>query len=142
MKHMALDEIYVKESKRIRMEYLKNSLYILRKEADINKYIQKLDDIKKEISESEDKSEEFFKSKLEEVDKHLTDAQKFIMPFYNKIEELNKDQHKLYVTIKEKYLDITDEQIYADIVPHVREIDAEFVKKNPDMIEYLDKGKK
>jgi predicted transcriptional regulator len=134
-----MDAIYINEAKRIRIEYLKNIAFILRKEVDIQSSIARLSEIKNEIETTDDKSEEFFREKLQEVDRNITEAKEHIMPFYDKIEQLNKDQHNLYVTIKDKYQGISDEEIRSEVIEHIQGIDVDFMTRNPDVLELINK---
>ncbi len=49
-----------------------------------------------------------------------------IRPYIEKINDLDNEQRILYNNIKEKYIDITDEEIYKEIIPVIEEIDENF----------------
>lgn len=127
---MKLDLIYINEAKRIRKSYLTSLSNIVKKEDEIKKLLTELEDIKNEVDESTNTSDEYYNDKILEISKKIESIQNYIIPHYTKIQELDKDQSKLYGNIKDKYPNITDKDIRAQVVPEVMVIDQEFAMYN------------
>ena len=60
-------------------------------------------------------------NKLIVLEKEIKKIQDIVKPFYDVIENLNKDRDVLYLAIKEKYPNITTEQIEREIMSKVEE---------------------
>jgi hypothetical protein len=127
---MILDKLYIDEAKRIRRIYLNNLAAIVEKEEDIQKYFEMIEEVRREIEHSEGVNQEFFVKKLLEINDNIEKIKSFIMPHYESIQKLDDSQKLLYNNIKDKYPEITDEEIQSQIVPHIVPIDKEFTKKN------------
>lgn len=135
---MKLDLIYINEAKRIRETYLENLMKIVDKEEEIKKYLDIINRIKDKINKSdEDKSDEYYKSEILNIDKNINNIRKNILPYYDNIKKLDEDQRKLYNNIKEKYTDIKDEDIQNQIIPYIKGIDKKFIKKNKEKYDKL-----
>ena len=130
---MILDKLYIEEAKRIRKTYLTNLVRIVEKEDEIQIYFKMIEDIKIQVENNKDKEDEFFISKLIEINNNIEKIQNVIMPHYDKIKKLDDAQKILYNNIKDKYPDITDEEIQKQIVPHIIPIDQDFTKKNKEL---------
>ena len=130
---MKLDEIYIKESIRIRKEYLTNLTNIITKEDEIRECIMMMENIKQEMEDVDEPTEEFFMLRLTKINDTIDEIRKYITPYYDKITELDKTQRVLYHSIKEKYPDISDDEIQNQIVPHIIPIDKKFVERNKDL---------
>jgi hypothetical protein len=124
-----IDQIYINEAIRIREEYLNNLIYIANEEEYIKSLSSDLKTLNDEISQSEKKDEQYYRDALFEVDLMIRKATDKINPYYDKVKELDKKQRTLYNTIKDKYPDITDEQLQKDIIPHIVEIDKKYKEK-------------
>lgn len=124
-----IDLIYINEAKRIREEYLNNLQYIATEEDNIKQLTSDLVKLSEDIENSEEKSETFYKDALFEVETMIRKASEKIMPYHDKVKELDKQQKVLYDTIKEKYPNKTDEDIKNDIIPHIVELDKRIKKK-------------
>ena len=130
---MILDKLYIEEAKRIRKTYLTNLVRIVEKEDEIQIYFKMIEDIKIQVENNKDKEDEFFISKLIEINNNIEKIQNVIMPHYEKIKKLDESQKILYNNIRDKYPDITDEEIQKQIVPHIIPIDQDFTKKNKEL---------
>ena len=60
-------------------------------------------------------------NKLIVLEKEIKIIQDIVRPFYDKIEALKSDKDRLYLAIKEKYPNITQEEIEKDIMSKVEE---------------------
>ena len=131
---MIIDDIYINEAKRIRKVYLTNIANIVKKEDDIQKYFNIIENIKQDIDNNEENTdEEFFMKKLYDINDKIEKIKNHLMPYYENIKKLDKDQRILYNNIREKYPNITDDEIQQQIVEHVVEVDKEFTEKNKDL---------
>lgn len=129
-----IDKHYINEAKRIREEYLKNLIYIAEEEDNIKSLIEDLDKIGKEIEDSDNKSEKYYKDALFEIEIMIRKATEKIIPYHEKKKELDKQQRSLYNTIKDKYPNITDEQMMEHIIPHIIEIDKKYNEKYKNLL--------
>jgi vacuolar-type H+-ATPase catalytic subunit A/Vma1 len=131
---MTLDKLYIDEAKRIRKVYLTNLANIVNKEDEIEMYFQLIENIKNEVNNSQNAiDEQFFISKLMEINDNIEKIKSFIIPHYEKIKELDGSQKTLYNNIKDKYPSITDEEVQDQIMPHIIPIDEKFMKDNKEL---------
>lgn len=123
-----IDKIYIEEAIRIRKEYLKNLLNVTKFEKVYQEIFDKLEKEKEKVSNFDADiitQDDIFKYvKQLEVDLNLILDK--IRPYIEKINDLDNEQRILYNNIKEKYIDITDEEIYKEIIPVIEEIDENF----------------
>ena len=120
-------EQYIKDGIRLRKSYIENIKEIVKLEPLINKRKKNFDDLKVEMesivfSDKNDirKTVELNNS-LIQLDKEVKKVQELVRPFYDKIEALKSERDRLYVAIKEKYPNITDQQIENEIMERVSE---------------------
>jgi predicted transcriptional regulator len=120
-------EQYIKDGIRLRKSYIENIKEIVKLEPLINKRKKNFDDLKVEMesivfSDKNDirKTVELNNS-LIQLDKEVKKVQELVRPFYDKIESLKSERDRLYVAIKEKYPNITDQQIENEIMERVSE---------------------
>ena len=130
---MQLDKLYIDEAKRIRKTYLTNLAAIVQREDEIQSYFKMIEDIKKQIEDSEDTNDEFFVKKLLDINDSIDKIKNVILPYYDKIKGLDDSQKLLYDNIKDKYPNITDEEIQEQIVPYITPIDQEFTRNNQEL---------
>lgn len=123
-----IDKIYIEEAIRIRKEYLKNLLNVTKFEKVYQEIFDKLEKEKEKVSNFDADiitQDDIFKYvKQLEVDLNLILDK--IRPYIEKIDDLDNEQRILYNNIKEKYIDITDEEIYKEIIPVIEKIDENF----------------
>ena len=123
-----IDKIYIEEAIRIRKEYLKNLLNVTKFEKVYQEIFEKLEKEKEKVTNFDADiitQDDIFKYvKQLEVDLNLILDK--IRPYIEKINDLDNEQRILYNNIKEKYIDITDEEIYKEIIPVIEEIDENF----------------
>lgn len=120
-------EQYINEGIRIRRTYIQNLKEILKQEPEIIKKKATFDKLRNEM-ESIVKSDlnEIRKtleldSKLLILEKEIKKIQDIIKPYYDVIENLKNDKDRLYLSIIEKYPNITNEQIEQEIMSRVEE---------------------
>lgn len=142
---MILDDIYINEAIRIRKEYLYNLIEIIKKEEEIKKYFEQLENIKKRMESLTDTEREInekdITSVIIEISKNIDNIKKHILPYSDKIKKLDKDQRLLYNNIKDKYPNISNDEIQKQIVPHITPIDDKFRKDNKKLYEKILKDK-
>jgi hypothetical protein len=129
-----IDQIYINEAIRIREEYLDNLIYIANEEEYIRGLSSDLQTLNDEISKSEKKDEKYYRDALFEVDLMIRKATEKINPYYDKVKELDKKQRSLYNTIKDKYPNITDDEMKKDIIPHIVKVDQRYKEKHGNIL--------
>lgn len=125
---MTIDTIYINEAIRIRKEYLTNLQNINNSEGMIKEIIEHMNNIKDDIANVNDLNEEEYIDKLKELDIILDRIKTNILPYHENIMELGKDQQKLFLLIKDKYKDLTAEEIQQQIAPHIIKFDEKMKK--------------
>jgi len=124
-----IDQIYINEAVRIREEYLNNLIYLSNEEGNIKSLTDDLQNLSKEVEESDKKDEQYYRDALFEVELMIRKATDKIIPYYDKTKQLDKEQRTLYNTIKEKYPNLSDNDMKDVLIPHILEIDKKFKKK-------------
>ena len=119
---------------RIREEFLENLLYITKEEENINSLISDLETIKEQVDNADGKGEQYYRDQLFEINLMLTKASDKITPFQEKKVELDKEQRNLYNSIKDKYTDITDEDMMKELIPHIHDVDMKFKNKHGNIL--------
>ena len=122
-----LEEQYIKEGLRIRKSYIQNLKEIIKQEPIIferKKIFEHLKDdmettVKSDLNDVRKILE--LNNKLIYIEKEIKIIQDIIKPYYDVIENLKTDRDRLYLAIKEKYPDITQEEIEKDIMSRVEE---------------------
>ena len=116
-----ISDQYINEAVRIRKSYLSNLKEIVDQEPAIMKkkeLFQIIQDEMKNIVYSDvndiRKTMEL-NEKLIYLEREIKSIQSIIQPYYDKIEKLKDDRDRLYLSIKEKYPNITPEEIKNDI---------------------------
>jgi len=120
-------EQYIIEGLRIRKCYIQNLKEIIKQEPIIferKKAFEKLKDdmeatVKSDINDIRKTLE--LNNKLVYIEKEIRSIQDIIKPYYDVIENLKTDRDKLYLAIKEKYPNITQEEIEKNIMSRVGE---------------------
>jgi len=122
-----ISDQYIKEGVRIRKVYIYNLKEILKQEPAI--YERKLifEKLQAEMETvvtsdlNEIRKTLELNNKLLLLEKEIKIIQDLVKPYYDTIENLKNDKDKLYLAIKEKYPNITTEQIEKDIMSKVEE---------------------
>jgi hypothetical protein len=120
-------EQYIQEGIRIRKSYIKNLKEILKQEPIIQDRKIKFQELQKEMESivNSDLNDVRKALKLNEkliiLDREMKKVQDIIKPFHDNIEKLRDDKDKLYLAIKEKYPNITQQEIEKDIMSKVDE---------------------
>ena len=115
-----MDIKFIEQSKQIRREYIKVVKEVVNFEYKINEYKDKL----AEISESLDENmkEEEIRLKLMDMEKNIKIIENMMKPHIEKINILEKHADQLFENIKERYPDMTIEQIKLELIPYLQEI--------------------
>jgi hypothetical protein len=122
-----IDEQYINEGIRIRKLYMQNLKQIIKEEPKImdrKTSFEKLQEemgniVKSDLNEMRKTLE--LNEKLIFLEKEIKYIQDIIRPYYNNIENLKSDRDRLYLSIKEKYPNITEQQIEREIMSKVDE---------------------
>jgi len=86
------------------------------------------------VENSDNKTEKYYRDSLFEINLMLIKASDKITPFYNKKTDLDNQQRNLYNSIKDKYPNITDEQMQDELIPYIHKIDLKFKKKHGNIL--------
>lgn len=125
-----IDRIYINEAIRIRKEYLENLLNVNKFEAVYHQLLEKLESAKLEFDkldvDDSNLTQEHILKRVQLISIDLNLIVDKIKPYSEKIEKLDNEQRILYKTIKEKYQNITDDEIYEEIIPIIEEVDKNF----------------
>lgn len=120
-------EQYIKEGIRLRRGYLENLKEILKQEPSINDRKASFEALRDEMEKlvfsdlNDVRKTLALNNKLMELDKEIKKVQDLIKPYYDTIEKLKTERDRLYLAIKEKYPNITDEEIEREIMSRVEE---------------------
>jgi hypothetical protein len=120
-------EQYINEGIRIRKSYIQNLKEILKQEPIIferKTIFEKLkDDMEATVTSDINEARKILElnNKLITIEKEIRVIQNIIKPYYDAIESLRTDKDRLYLAIKEKYPNITQEEIEKDIMSRVEE---------------------
>jgi RecG-like helicase len=115
-------EQYINEGARLRKSYLENLKEILNQEPFINSRKNTFEKLKGEMESlvfsdvNDIRKTMELNNKLIILEKEIKNIQDIIKPFYDKIESIKTEGDRLYSSIKEKYPNITDEQIRKEIM--------------------------
>jgi uncharacterized coiled-coil DUF342 family protein len=123
-----IEELYLNEARRIRVEYLKNakalselSDYVEVYKKTLMEYISKLEKITESSDVNQVKSEKFF-TELEKLNKDVEDASGKMKPFSDNINKLSKEVDRLKDAIVNKYPGITDDEIQSQLFNHISDL--------------------
>jgi len=122
---MDLDRIYIEEAIRIRKEFLYNMSFIDNLEPQYEKLLVEFEKAKEQIDdidrEGEDKryNKDYLIDLLDKLNTHINETVNKIKPYTDAIKVLDEDHKVLYRSIKEKYPNITDEEMKESIIPYI-----------------------
>ena len=120
-------EQYLNEGIRLRKTYIENIKEILKQEPAINERKKTFENLKNEMEKivfsdlNDVRKTLILNNKLIELDKEIRKVQDIIKPYYDTIEKLKNERDRLYLAIKEKYPNITDQEIEKEIMSKVEE---------------------
>jgi len=112
---------YINEGIRIRKNYLHNMREIIKEEPKILQRKNLFEKLKNEMEvivksdTNEMRKTLELTTKLLTLEKEIKSIQDIIRPYHENIEKLKDDTDKLYLAIKEKYPNITTDQIQQEI---------------------------
>jgi len=123
-----IDPIFIEKAISIREEYLKciekidiDSNELLECKLEIENLLEKGDSLVEEYEESKSKnSESKIYETIEEISKTIENLQKRVKPYKDRVKELEKESDMLYIAIKDRYPDISQEEIKKQITPHLK----------------------
>jgi len=125
MSKINLDKRLIDESLRIREEYLKKIEEIKKNEDLFNNVKDELNNTYL-ILEGSDIDKEFIENKILKLTKDINKIENLINNILYKIDILKKDADKLFEKIKEKYSDITEEELINILYPYIKKLDSKF----------------
>lgn len=115
-----MDKIFIEQAKNIRRLYIKVSGDITKSEKKIEFFKQELKRLQEELNV--DMNEQLIIEKAAEIEKNLKLIQDIIIPLEEKIVKLQKDADKLFENIKDRYPNMTVEEIQNSLIPHLEKI--------------------
>jgi small-conductance mechanosensitive channel len=115
-----MEKIFIEQAKHIRIEYIKVYKNMNECESKIEVYKNQLIDIKKEIDNVDNEND--FKEKLIIIEKNIKNIETILKPHLDKIKNLEKSADTLFENIKERYPNISKEEIQNELIPHLMEI--------------------
>lgn len=138
---MNIDLFIIRESKRIRRDYLDSLTAMIKKEDELLSCLSEIEDIRLEVENNSEIKEEDFKEKLFLIEKKIKPLQDILNHHKKIIENLDNDQRNLYKKINELYPNVDFELIKNEILKSIEPIDMEFAIKNVDLYKQI-KNKK
>lgn len=125
LQQQMIDKFYIDSAKQIRKEFIRLSSMLVYHEEDLRKISELLLETSRELQEYSDNQidkeknvdtiKNYIVSKLEYLDDESNKIAKRINPINEGIEKLKQDEMTLYNTIKNKYKDLSDEDIISEI---------------------------
>ena len=115
-----MDIKFVEQSRQLRIEYFKATKQILKCESEITQYKKNLEDILEKMDD--EKNKEKIMLLLSDVEKNIKLVENKISPYINRIKELEKSADVLFENIKERYPEITPDEIKNGLIPHLKNI--------------------
>jgi DNA repair ATPase RecN len=121
-----INEQFLQSAVNIRRKYLKviNNMDLYQKRANeivqiLEKSISDLEKLQKDVSSNKSTSAEIAINKLLEVIKTVEDEgnrlEKLVEPINDEIEKLSKEENTLYLAIKDKYPQLSDDEIVKQV---------------------------
>lgn len=124
---MTIPKQYITEAERIRKIYLSNMKEIVRLEkfVDVEKdkiveFQKELESIIKDPDLSDVRKTLTLNNRLLDIERSIKKIQDSIKPYYENIESLRGDADRLYIAIKEKYPNISKDDIQTEIMKYVK----------------------
>ena len=128
---MKIDKIYLDDAKRIRLEYLSNVNYITTKEKEMEVYIREINKIKNDVDLAVDNNitdDQFYQKKMKKLNENIDKLKIHVEHYYKNVLELDKDQRSLYHKIREKYRDITDDEIKKQVLEYILPYEDKYIE--------------
>ena len=123
-----IHERYINEANRIRSKFFENL-------ERINMYENEITDLKSKILKEVEKCDEYIKSNkkvnveqvkvalnenLNEIDLKINKILKIIQPHFDEMDKLKKDSKELFISIKDKYPHMTEEEIQKEVIYSIK----------------------
>lgn len=123
-----INQRYIDESNRIREKYLITLDDISKREIEILKYKNEIEILMekntKYISDNDKKDveqiKEDLKEELLEIDSNINKIVSKLEPYFKSIEKLKKESQELFISIKEKYPELTEQNIQEQIFMSIK----------------------
>jgi seryl-tRNA synthetase len=118
-----IHERYIKQAIRIREDFIRNMQKIIESEKEINTYKDSIVNLMKSnekyITENSDKDLDMIKNTIKddllEIDSKIEKITKELSPMIQKTEKLEKESKELFSAIKDKYPNLSKEDIQKEI---------------------------
>lgn len=134
-----IDQLYIDEARRIRKKYLTNLFYIVEKEEEMKECLSIIESIKDELNDEDNiKNEKVYKEKSFKLGKNIEQLKRYIIDYDDNMKVLDKDQRILYNNIKEKHVNITEEEMQKELLANIKDIDEKFKKLKKKTLENFD----
>jgi len=115
-----MDKKFIEQAKTLRMEYFKSVKEISRFEAELEGYKKDLEIIQNKMNEN-DKKEDLL-IRIVEFEKKITQIEDTFSPQIKKIKDLELQADRLFDNIKTFYPAMSLDEIKAELIPHLEEI--------------------
>jgi predicted transcriptional regulator len=115
-----MDKIFIEQAKNIRRQYIKVTKDLSKSEEKIGFFKEELRKIKENLSAN--MNEDSLKISAVEIEKNLKLIQDIIEPLDIKVKKLQEDADKLFENIKERYPNMSSEEIQNELIPHLEQI--------------------
>jgi predicted transcriptional regulator len=118
-----IHERYIKQAIRIREDFIRNMQKIIESEKEINTHKDSIVNLMKSnekyITENSDKDLDMIKNTIKddllEIDSKIEKITKELSPMIQKTEKLEKESKELFSAIKDKYPNLSEEDIQKEI---------------------------
>jgi hypothetical protein len=118
-----IHERYIKQAIRIREDFIRNMQKIIESEKEINTHkdciVNLMKSNEKYINENSDKDLDMIKNTIKddllEIDSKIEKITKELSPMIQKTEKLEKESKELFSAIKDKYPNLSEEDIQKEI---------------------------
>jgi chromosome segregation ATPase len=120
-----MDKKFIEQAKSIRREYAKVIKEISSSEEKIEVYRNELKTIEvelKSVTSQGNIDQDKLRSRMMDMERNMKSIEEIITPYDKKVKQLEKDADKLFENIKERYPNITKEEIQQELIPHLAEI--------------------
>lgn len=115
-----LDQRFIDMAVKIRRDFLKSLKEATQKQEIVNHYLNELNDLKTDLENS--KNNDDLVSKLKVIEQKIRIIENEMSVLVERRSKLEKEEIKLLETIKERYPEITEDELKQQIYPHIQNL--------------------
>lgn len=115
-----LDQRFINMAIKIRKDFLKSLKEATQKQEIVNHYLNELNELKNDLDNS--KNDEDLVSKLRVIEQKIKAIEKEMSVLVDKRTKLEKEEIQLLEMIKERYPDITENELKEQIYPYIQNL--------------------